>query len=96
MLSKKFTEEIVGAVGGALVGATVGSISSLWAALFGGILGGLVGFGLAVAIDAEEDRQSFHDHELDRVIGVEGGDMGAGPKSLPPPPVREEQWFREA
>jgi hypothetical protein len=101
MLSKKTTEEIIGAVGGLIVGAIVGSISSLLAAVIGGILGGLIGFGIARAIDAEENRVSLHDHELDRAIGIEGGTMGTGlakppTPSTPPPPVGENEWFREA
>jgi hypothetical protein len=100
MLSKKTTEEIMGAIGGAVVGAVMGSISSMLAAVIGGLLGGLIGFGVAHAIDAEENRMSHHDHELDRVIGVEGGTMGTGlpkpPTPSTPPPVSENEWFKEA
>ena len=100
MLSKKTIEEIIGAIGGIVVGAVMGSMSSMLAAVIGGVIGGLIGFGLARAIDAEEDRVSFHDHELDRVIGIEGGTMGTGlpkpPTPSTPPPVSEHEWFREA
>jgi hypothetical protein len=92
MLRKRTLEEIIGAAGGAATGVIMGSISGELGAVIGAVVGGIGGLGIGAAIDSEESRVSRHDHELDRVIGVEGGDIGARP-SEPPPALDEGGWF---
>jgi len=92
MLRIRMFEEMVGVVGGAGVGAIVGSISGPLGAAIGAVIGGIGGLGIAAAVATEEERVSFHDHQLDREIGVEGGDIGARP-SEPPPALDETAWY---
>ncbi|HSO35780.1 MAG TPA: glycine zipper domain-containing protein [Labilithrix sp.] len=79
--------EAGGAAGGALAGAALGAIGGPAGAAVGAVLGGVVGAFVAKVSDEEAARVSFHDHELDAEIGVEGGDIGA-PGLKHPPAVR--------
>lgn len=76
-----------GAAGGAIAGAAVGSIAGPVGAAAGAVIGGVVGALVAKVADEEAERVSLHDKELDAVIGVSGGDMGA-PNLKHPPAVR--------
>jgi hypothetical protein len=98
MISQRALEEAIGATGAAVVGAIAGSQVSLWGAAIGAIGGGIVGFGLGVAHADNDGRAAQHERELDRTIGVEGGDIGArrAPPAPPPaPPVDEDAWFKD-
>ena len=53
----------------------------------GAVVGGVVGGFVARVSDEEAERASFHDGELDKAIGVNGGDVGA-PNLKHPPAVR--------
>lgn len=72
------------AASGAVVGTTLGAIAGPVGMVAGGVIGSALGAVAGHAMDDEEERRSLHDQELDREIGVEGGDMGARPSSPPP------------
>lgn len=79
--------EAGGAAGGAIAGAAVGAMAGPAGAAVGAVLGGVVGAFAAKISDEEEARVSLHDGELDAVIGVSGGEIGA-PNLEHPPAVR--------
>jgi hypothetical protein len=76
--------EAGGAAGGALAGAALGSMAGPAGAAAGAILGGVVGAFAAKIADEEADRVSLHDGELDAIIGVNGGEIGASNLEHPP------------
>jgi hypothetical protein len=45
----------------------------------------------------DEGRRAARGRELDEIIGVAGGDMGAAPVSMPPPPPEPApaEWMSE-
>jgi hypothetical protein len=61
-----------GALAGAVVGAGAGPVGVVAGAIIGGVAGTLAGAALENARLSHEE----HDKELDRVIGVDGGDIG--------------------
>ena len=69
--------EEAGAIGGEVVGAVVGSMGGPAGAVAGMVLGAAAGAMIGKIIDEEADRKSFHDEELDEIIGVTKGDLGA-------------------
>ena len=69
--------EAGGAAGGALAGAALGSMADPLGVATGAVLGGVIGALVARVGDEESERASFHDGNLDAVIGVNGGDLGA-------------------
>jgi nucleotide-binding universal stress UspA family protein len=62
---------------GATVGAVLGAIGGPPGAIAGGAIGTAFGMIAGVALDEQDKRTSFHDHELDDAIGVTRGDLGA-------------------
>lgn len=76
--------EAGGAAGGALAGAALGAIAGPGGAAAGAVIGGVVGAFVAKVADEEMARASFHDGELDAIIGVSGGDLGAPGLKHPP------------
>lgn len=94
MLRKSTLEKIIGAIGGAGAGIVVGSIAGGVGAIIGAVIGAIGGFTIAFAVDKEENRVSFNDRELDRQIGVEGGDMGSPKHPVPPVLTFDENaWY---
>ena len=79
--------EAGGAAGGAIAGAALGSIAGPLGAATGAVLGGVIGAVVAKVGDEESERHSVHDGELDAIIGVSGGDLGA-PNLKHPPALR--------
>ena len=79
--------EAGGAAGGALAGAALGSMAGPVGVATGAVLGGVIGALVAKVGDEECERVSLHEGELDAVIGVNGGDLGA-PNLKHPPAVR--------
>jgi phage tail tape-measure protein len=69
--------EQTGAIAGEIVGATLGAAAGVPGALAGMVLGGVAGALAGKALDSEAERTHVHDEELDKEIGVSGGDMGA-------------------
>ena len=74
-----------GAIAGEVAGAVVGSIAGPPGAIAGMVLGAAAGAMVGKILDEEADRKSFHDEELDDVIGVTKGDLGA----VQPPPSKQ-------
>jgi phage tail tape-measure protein len=72
---------LAGVAAGAAVGAVVGPVG----AVVGGMIGAAVGSAAGEIIQEENERTSFHDHELDDDIGVTKGDLGAADPKQPPP-----------
>src|SRR4051794_22405092 len=79
--------EAGGAAGGAVAGAAVGSIAGPPGIAAGAVIGGVVGALVAKIGDEDAERVSAHDGELDKAIGVTGGEIGA-PNLKHPPAVR--------
>lgn len=79
--------EAGGAAGGAIAGAALGAIAGPAGVAAGAMIGGVVGALVARVADEEADRTSLHDAELDAIIGVDGGTLGA-PNLKHPPAVR--------
>jgi len=82
--TNRHLHEAGGAVGGALAGAALGFIAGPGGAAAGALIGGAVGALVAKVGDEESERVSLHDGELDAVIGVNGGDLGAPNLEHPP------------
>ena len=76
--------EAGGAAGGAIAGAALGSIAGPAGVAAGAVIGGVVGAFVAKVSDQESTRVSVHTAELDAVIGVNGGDLGAPNLKHPP------------
>jgi phage tail tape-measure protein len=76
----------VSTVGGTLAGTMVGAIAGPVGMVVGGVVGGTLGIVAGATLDEENARISKHDHELDKEIGVEEGDIGR--PSAPPPAPR--------
>lgn len=74
------TAAVSGAVAGAAVGALAGPVAVAAGAVVGAAAGAIAGVALA---DDAEVRHS-HDADLDRDIGVAGGDLGAAAPGQPP------------
>jgi hypothetical protein len=66
-----------GAIAGEATGAVVGSIAGPPGVIVGMVIGAAAGSLAASAIAKEEHRHAVHDEELDKEIGVVGGDLGA-------------------
>jgi hypothetical protein len=77
----------ISALEGAVAGAAVGSIAGPIGAIVGGALGSAAGIAAGAALEDDEAARSQHDHELDREIGVEGGEIGHADPNMPPPRV---------
>jgi hypothetical protein len=69
-----------GALAGAAVGAVAGPPGVVAGGLIGTAVGGLAGFAATTAETAHDRRE----HELDDVIGITKGDLGAAPPGQPP------------
>lgn len=94
MKKKKEPEEIppnpligITAIEGAVAGAVVGAIAGPIGAIVGGGLGSVAGIAAGAALEDDEARRSYHDHELDKEIGVEGGEIGHADPNMPPPRI---------
>jgi hypothetical protein len=77
-------EEGVFSISGAVTGAATGAIAGPPGILAGAVVGAAMGMVIGKALDREDDRQRLHDEDLDREIGVEGGDLGAAVPGQPP------------
>ena len=82
--TERHLHEAGGAAGGALAGAALGFVAGPAGAAAGALIGGAVGALVARVGDEESERVSRHDGELDAVIGVNGGDLGAPNLEHPP------------
>jgi hypothetical protein len=75
-LPKAHTTEAA-AVAGEIVGAVVGSAAGPPGLVAGMVVGAFAGALAGKCLDSDAQRVRAHDAELDEVIGVVGGDLGA-------------------
>jgi hypothetical protein len=73
-----------GAASGAVAGAVMGSIAGPPGIVAGALLGAVAGAVAASALDVDAEQKAEHTRELDEVIGVGGGDLGAPNLKHPP------------
>lgn len=73
-------EVLVGAAAGAALGSMVGPPGTLT----GAVIGGLAGAAAGVASERGRVLKGQHDAELDKEIGVTGGDLGEAKPNAPP------------
>jgi hypothetical protein len=73
-----------GMVAGVVAGAAVGAIAGPAGVVVGGVLGGVTGAAAGGAIANDAERRHAHAHDVDREIGVTGGDIGAASSNQPP------------
>jgi uncharacterized membrane protein len=72
--------EEAGAIAGEIVGGIVGAAAGLPGAIAGMVIGGATGALAGKVLDSEAERTHVHDEELDKEIGVSGGDLGGQPR----------------
>jgi hypothetical protein len=89
----RVVREAQGLASGALAGVAFGSAAGPHGAITGAILGGIAGTLAGAALDNAAARQAEHDEELDRVIGVIGGELGA--PNLDHPPAGRAAWYSQ-
>lgn len=69
---------------GALAGAAVGAMGGPVGIVAGGAIGGLVGAVADGMLAEDRAADTKRDAELDQIIGVSGGDIGAAKRGQPP------------
>ena len=72
------------AAAGAAAGAIAGTIAGPIGMAIGAVIGGFVGGAAGVAVETADQEQSLRDEELDRQIGVSGGNIGEASPAQPP------------
>jgi hypothetical protein len=86
------------------VGVVLGLAAGLLLGMVAGVVGAVVGLGAGAAagwlagtaMHRDEGRRAARARELDAIIGVDGGDIGAAPVSVPPPDdLTPAQWVAE-
>jgi phage tail tape-measure protein len=82
--AKRLEHEAEGAAAGAFAGALVGACAGPPGVIAGAILGGAAGAMVGRVMDAQASADVARTRELDAVIGVSGGDMGAPNLTHPP------------
>jgi hypothetical protein len=84
----------VGVVLGLSAGVLLGMVAGIAGVILGLAAGAVAGFLAGAAMHRDEGRRAARVRELDEIIGVAGGDMGANPVSIPPEPAPAE-WMTE-
>jgi hypothetical protein len=72
------------AAAAAAAGAIAGTVGGPVGMAIGAVIGGLVGAVAGVAVESADREKSLHDEQLDRVIGVSGGNIGEASPDQPP------------
>jgi phage tail tape-measure protein len=72
------------AAAGAAAGALAGTLAGPVGMAIGAVIGGFVGGAAGVAVETAETEKSAHDEQLDRDIGVSGGNLGEAAAGQPP------------
>jgi hypothetical protein len=80
---------LVGAACGIIAGIALGIFSGAAGVLIGSVLGVAVGFVAGMIVAEEDDTRSQRTRELDAIIGITNGSMGAA--SIPPNAIEEEE-----
>jgi phage tail tape-measure protein len=73
----RIEHEAEGAASGAFAGGVVGVAAGPAGIAAGAVIGGIAGVIVGAVLDQEASRSAIHDDEIDTVIGVIGGDIGA-------------------
>ena len=85
---------------GAILGISAGIVMGIMAGVTGGIIGlcvgGVAGVIAGTAMLRDEGHKAARSRELDAIIGVHGGDIGAAPVSMPPPALEDEALEEDA
>jgi len=79
-------QEGAAAAAGAVSGALIGTFGGPVGAAIGAVAGAAAGAVAGAAFHARDKRASARDRELDRAIGIDGGEIGA--PNLEHPPAR--------
>ena len=74
----------VGVVLGLSAGVLLGMVAGIAGVVLGLAAGAVAGFLAGAAMHRDEGRRAARVRELDEIIGVAGGDMGAAPVSSRP------------
>jgi hypothetical protein len=82
--TRRIEHEAEGAASGALVGAVVGAAAGPAGVAAGAVLGGIAGALAGAVLDQDASEQAARTRELDAVIGVTEGDLGAPNLKHPP------------
>lgn len=84
---------ILGVSAGIFTGIMAGPIGALVGFCAGAVAGTVAG----TAMYRDEGRREARSRELDEIIGITGGNMGAAPVSIPPPERSDaaERWLAE-
>jgi hypothetical protein len=83
---RRIEHEAEGAASGAFIGGVIGVAAGPAGVAAGAIIGSIAGALAGAALDQEASDQATRTRELDAVIGVSGGDLGA--PNLKHPPAR--------
>jgi hypothetical protein len=83
---RRIEHEAEGAASGAFIGGVIGVAAGPAGVAAGAIIGSIAGALAGAALDQEASDQATRTRELDAVIGVSGGDLGAS--NLKHPPAR--------
>jgi hypothetical protein len=84
----------VGVTLGLSAGVLLGMVAGIAGVVLGLAIGAIAGFLAGAAMHRDEGRRALRVRELDEIIGVAGGDMGANPVSIPPEPMPAD-WMSE-
>ncbi len=84
----------VGVTLGLSAGVLLGMVAGLAGVLLGVAAGAVAGFLAGRTMHRDEGHRAARVRELDAIIGVAGGDMGAAPVSIPPEPAPAD-WMAE-
>jgi hypothetical protein len=85
----------VGVVLGLAAGVLLGMVAGLAGVFLGLAAGAGAGFLAGAAMHRDEGHRAARVRELDAIIGVTGGDLGAAPVSMPPPEASPSEWMAE-
>jgi hypothetical protein len=81
---------------GLSAGLLLGMVAGVPGVILGVGLGAFAGFLAGAAMHRDERRRAARGRELDEIIGVAGGDMGAAPVSMRPTAESSPtQWMAE-
>jgi hypothetical protein len=81
---KRREHEVEGGTAGALAGATLGAIAGPPGAVAGAVVGAIAGAVAGRVVEGSNEARAAEDEELDREIGVSGGELGAPNLEHPP------------
>ena len=73
----RFEHEAEAGIAGALAGAVYGAIAGPAGAVAGAVIGSAIGALAAVAVEKNVADRNALEEELDRTIGIDGGEIGA-------------------